>query len=206
MRACLQGHYACCCADTWASEVGILSSRQPRLITTWRKVPAGTNGGVSGLGTGCSLVAGAFIGVVYAAAAGVKQLAEGRLAAAGGAEAHSSASFSPTAVRIQWLQPQLVLAGGQVGGCAVSAMLVVVVAVGLGLLGSVLDSLLGATVQFSGVSEHSKKVVNHPGQGIKHICGANLLSNNAVNAVAATTTAAAGSAGLCWMLEECAGW
>ncbi|KAJ1980800.1 hypothetical protein H4R35_000983, partial [Dimargaris xerosporica] len=56
-------HYACCNGDTWASEVGTLHPAWPVLITTLRKVPPGTNGGVSSTGLVASTLGGLVIGL-----------------------------------------------------------------------------------------------------------------------------------------------
>ncbi|WP_376745636.1 DUF92 domain-containing protein [Paenibacillus sedimenti] len=51
-------------ADTWATEIGGLSKSAPRSIISGKRVPAGTSGGVSGLGLLASLMGGLFVGVV----------------------------------------------------------------------------------------------------------------------------------------------
>jgi len=38
-------------ADTWATEIGSFSPWPPRFLTTWARVPAGTSGGITALGT-----------------------------------------------------------------------------------------------------------------------------------------------------------
>ncbi|KAF8152309.1 integral membrane protein DUF92-domain-containing protein [Crassisporium funariophilum] len=63
--ACL-GHFACCLGDTLASELGILSTSRPRLITTFSKVPPGTNGAMSVGGTVASVIGGGIMGTLVA--------------------------------------------------------------------------------------------------------------------------------------------
>jgi Raf kinase inhibitor-like YbhB/YbcL family protein/uncharacterized protein (TIGR00297 family) len=48
-------------ADTWATELGVLSTSEPRLISTGRRVERGASGGISLVGTLAALVGAALI-------------------------------------------------------------------------------------------------------------------------------------------------
>jgi len=105
-------------ADTWATELGVLSRARPRLITTGREVEAGTSGGVSRMGTGAAL-AGAAVIALFAAGANLLG------AIFGGAPGSAPAPLAIAAVVVALL----------------------VFTTSAGLLGSLFDSLLGASVQ-----------------------------------------------------------
>jgi uncharacterized protein (TIGR00297 family) len=64
LLAVFVGAMATANADTWATEVGTLSTEEPRLITTGQPVAPGTSGGVTLLGTGAALAGAASVGMV----------------------------------------------------------------------------------------------------------------------------------------------
>jgi uncharacterized protein (TIGR00297 family) len=125
-------------ADTWATELGVLSRSPPRLITTLRSVAPGTSGAVSGAGLLASTAGAAFVG-------GVAVLAG------------APWTFIP------WL----VLAG---------------------VVGSLLDSLLGAIVQdvrwCDACGRETERRVHRCGQPARAHRGFSWLGNDTVNLVA----------------------
>jgi uncharacterized membrane protein len=162
------GWVAAAAGDTFSSELGALSPATPRLVTTGRPVRAGTNGGVTLAGLGGSVLGGLTAGTAFwggsAAVAAVT---------AGGGGGHARAAAAATSAA---------LALPALGGGAV-----------LGLVGSLLDSVLGATLQFSGVERATDRVVGSPGEGVVRIAGLPFLSNAAVNAVSSGVVAVVGA-------------
>jgi uncharacterized protein (TIGR00297 family) len=65
-------------ADTWATELGVLSRRRPRLLTTWREVEPGTSGAVSMQGTIATLAGALTIGLATLLYLGLEGLAGGQ--------------------------------------------------------------------------------------------------------------------------------
>ncbi|CCH44811.1 Transmembrane protein [Wickerhamomyces ciferrii] len=144
--------YTAVIADTWSSELGILSKSDPFLITTFKTVPPGTNGGVSKVGLLSGILGSALISGV------------------------SIFSFENDKI---------------------SHFIFFTIT---GLLGTIIDSLLGALLQASIVDNQEGKILEALGGGkitneylqnndkVKIVSGYDLLSNNGVNVLMATIT------------------
>lgn len=127
-------NYAAVAADTFSSELGILSKGEPRLITslTLRKVPRGTNGGVTLLG----LAAGLFGSMIIVAA---------------------SMAFLPACT------PENAVAFGGAPWTLMQRRIFMGGLVVWGTLGSLLDSFLGGLFQRSVKDVRSGKIVEGEG-------------------------------------------
>lgn len=139
------GSIACNNGDTWGSELSLALTRgNPRLITNFRKVPRGTNGGVTLVGLIFSGLGGLVIGLSYYL---TLILCANR----------DVLAISPP----QW---PIIMVGGLAG-----------------LVGSIVDSILGATLQFSGFNRETGKMVEAPGENVEWISGIRFLDNHSIN-------------------------
>jgi uncharacterized protein (TIGR00297 family) len=144
------GFFACCAGDTWASELGVLSKSDPRLvIKPWKKVAPGTNGGVSKVGLAASAAGGLAMGLMHGLILPLQYSLNARA--------------------------REVLALGVVGLIG-------------GLGGSMIDSILGATIQTTHYDPVEKIILKKPKEGSIRI-GFSLLSNEMVNVVSTAATA-----------------
>eukprot|EP01096_Ripella_sp_DP13-Kostka_P002102 TRINITY_DN127_c1_g1_i1.p1 TRINITY_DN127_c1_g1~~TRINITY_DN127_c1_g1_i1.p1 ORF type:complete len:366 (-),score=144.90 TRINITY_DN127_c1_g1_i1:109-1143(-) len=195
----LLGHYGCCNGDTWASELGVaFGSPRPLLLLGLRRLPssspssssgkdkakakkggwkvvvgervaAGTNGGMSGVGTVSSLMGGLFVGFGFLLPS-LLSLFPFPLS--------SFLSFSPLALS--------------------SSLWILFLSALSGFLGSLIDSVMGALLQESVWDKETKKVKGErlskeekekEGERFEHITGLPLLDNHQVNLLSSILTA-----------------
>lgn len=143
-------NYACVASDTFSSELGILAKGQPRLITslTLRKVPRGTNGGVTLTG----LLAGLLGSMIIVTAA---------------------VFFLPFCTE----ETDGRLGGGAAWSLDQRRTLIMGLTI-WGLLGSVVDSILGGLFQRSVKDVRSGKIVEGEG-GVRVLVSADGGSHHA---------------------------
>jgi uncharacterized membrane protein len=151
-------NYAAVAADTFSSELGILATSKPRLITApWRIVPPGTNGGVTATGLHAGLL-GSFILSLTAA---------------------FLLPFCPS----NTFDLQGTLGGGvtTVGWSLRSRVNFTLSMTCIGLCGSLLDSLLGALLQASVIDVRTGRIIEGDGGGkvLVHSAGSLHLKQNA---------------------------
>lgn len=77
LLALFAGVIATVTADTWATELGVLSTQPPRLITTGQPVEPGTSGGISAVGTTATATGALLIGMSLALFTAFEQVAAG---------------------------------------------------------------------------------------------------------------------------------
>jgi uncharacterized protein (TIGR00297 family) len=151
-------------ADTWASELGVLSSAPARSILTRQVVTTGASGGVTRAGTLASIGGAALIGLWFMLGIWVEQTAASGAAPAGAIS----------------------------GGFRIHPLLGLLFVTAAGALGSVADSVLGATIQAQyKTPEGSFTERAHSGATPNELVrGFHAVNNDAVNFLSSLVAAA----------------
>ncbi len=159
--------FAAANADTWAGEIGMLSARAPASILTGKPLPTGASGGVTRLGLTASAAGSAFIAVFSGG---------GVLLAA----AHQT---------LQGATAYLSLAPVLIFTVSVAAIVTL-----SGFLGSVIDSLLGASLQAEYLCAETGRPTERPYSNRRPntlIKGYRRITNDTVNLLSVSAAALA---------------
>ncbi len=150
LLAAFAGLMATVTADTWATELGVLSPHRPRLITTGRPVDPGTSGGISLVGTLASAAGALLIGAILCGLLALERAGE------------------PA--------PWWVIPAALIGG----------------LSGSLIDSLMGATVQAIYAypdGRETERRAGRDGRPNSFVRGISWLNNDLVNLISSVAGA-----------------
>jgi uncharacterized protein (TIGR00297 family) len=154
------GALATATADTWATELGVLSKQPPRLITTGKLTSPGTSGGITLLGTSASVAGALALGMWF----WLLRWVESQLGVLERHEHEERVSI-------------------EMGISATS-----VIAVVSGLTGALFDSLLGATVQAMyycpTCAKETERRVHSCGTQTRPLRGVSWVDNDVVNFLA----------------------
>jgi len=152
-------------ADTWASELGILSREQPILILKgFKSVPKGINGAISRYGTVCSILGGMFISLVVVVCNILR---------------FGIMNYIYSGIEVIFLSIKILLCGGVIG-----------------FIGSLIDSILGQTVQLTiynitkecVIEKESEQEAIKNGDELKYY-GKDIFNNSGINLVTGVITA-----------------
>lgn len=155
--AAFVGALATVTADTWATEIGVLSNALPRMITTGRVVPTGASGAMTRLGTVTALLGAMFIGAMVNVGA---------------------------VLTVLWNQFPTLRADALFAALAAGNVFILIASVA-GLAGALFDSFLGATAQAIYFSEYdeaqTEKKIDSQGNPTRRVRGWEWLDNDGVN-------------------------
>jgi len=172
-------------ADTWATELGVLSKAKPRLVASGKPVEVGTSGAVTLAGTLAALAGAILIAVLGGVFAGEWELDRWFEEARKNAPPISDFFSPPDRVL---LVPYYMIFAGASGG----------------LVGSFFDSFLGATVQAMYFCEHCDKeterhLTHTCGRPTNYLRGWRWLDNDWVNFISSVVGAAVAAGLWLWL-------